>query len=216
MREADVLAYLQQNPDFLLQYGRQLGVRVEAGKVQSFAQAQWLAQQDKTTKMAQQLRDMMQQAADNVVISERMMRFAARLMAANTLLQVFNAASGSLKADFDLPAHVIHLFDVPKKKTALPDDAVLAVHHPARAVLLKQQTVLCGSQLPAAVMKLLPQAGKGLESFLCLPLLADGVVRGAIVAGDADAERFVADMPTDRVAELAHLTALAMARTGGW
>lgn len=216
MREQDVLAYLQQHPEFLLQHAATLGVRPEAGKVQSFAQAQWLAQQAKTEKMALQLTDMLHQAQANATTSARLMRFACRLMTANTLLQACRAASGGLKDDFDLPAHRLLLLMPPRKKNAVSEEWLLPVSHPAHAHLTEQNDIVCAPQLPAALLALLPDGGCGLESFLLLPLLDEGVVRGVVLAGDADENRFVADMPTDRVAELAQLMAVALARTGGW
>ena len=88
MNEKKILAYLQEHPEFLLNHAADLGVRPAEGRVQSFAQAQWLAQQKKAAKMAGQLAQIMQDADSNHQTLGRMLGFVRRLLAANTLLQV--------------------------------------------------------------------------------------------------------------------------------
>ena len=62
----------------------------------------------------------------------------------------------------------------------------------------------------------LPQEGRGLESFLLLPLRVNGQTVAVMVAGDADETRFTPDLPLDWMRELAACTVAALARAGGW
>ena len=75
---------------------------------------------------------------------------------------------------------------------------------------------LCGNRIAPALMKALPQEGRGLESFLLLPLRVNGQTVAAMVAGDADETRFTPDLPLDWMRELAACTSAALARAGGW
>ena len=65
-------------------------------------------------------------------------------------------------------------------------------------------------------MKALPQEGRGLESFLLLPLRVNGQTVASMVAGDVDETRFTSDLPLDWMRELAACAAAALARAGGW
>lgn len=215
MKEETILAYLQAHPEFLLNHAEVLGIRPQEGKVQSFAQAQWQAQQQKTAKMAGQLVQMMQEADANFQTTARLMAFARRLLAATTLLQVCRAVSGSLSEDFALPHHRLLLLEEPKKKAVLPEDSLLA-EGAAREALQALTAPVCGQRIARPLMALLPQQGRGLESFLLLPVAVGGRNIAVVVAGDADEGRFVAGMPVDLVLELAACTAAALARTGGW
>ena len=75
MNEKKILAYLQEHPEFLLNHAADLGVRPVEGRVQSFAQAQWLAQQKKAAKMAGQLAQIMQDADSNHQTLGRMLGY---------------------------------------------------------------------------------------------------------------------------------------------
>ena len=216
MDENKVLAYLQAHPEFLLKHAPALGVRPAEGKVQSFAQAQWQAQQQKTANMAHQLVQMMQEADANFQTTARLTAFVRHLLAANTLLQVVRAVSTSLTEDFGLPQHRLLLLEAAPKKHTLPDDCFLSAKQAAYAELRKLPVQLCGQRIPAAVLKLLPEAGRGLESFLLLPVAVNGRNVAVLLAGDGDETRFTPDMPVDLVRELAECLAVALVRTGGW
>ena len=169
MNEKKILAYLQEHPEFLLNHAADLGVRPAEGRVQSFAQAQWLAQQKKAAKMAGQLAQIMQDADSN------------------------HQTLGRILGDYRLPEN-----------------------HAAHAALSALEEPLCGNRIAPSLMKALPQEGRGLESFLLLPLRVNGQTVAAMVAGDADETRFTPDLPLDWMRELAACTAAALARAGGW
>ena len=205
MNEKKILAYLQEHPEFLLNHAADLGVRPAEGRVQSFAQAQWLAQQKKAAKMAGQLAQIMQDADSNHQTLGRMLGFVRRLLAANTLLQVLRAAEAGWQEDFALP-----------KKGAVSGTYRLPENHAAHAALSALKEPLCGNRIASALMKALPQEGRGLESFLLLPLRVNGQTVAVMVAGDADETRFTPDLPLDWMRELAACTSAALARAGGW
>lgn len=216
MDEQNILAYLQAHPEFLLTHAQTLGIRPAEGRVQSFAQAQWQAQQQKTANMTRQLVQMMQEADANFQTTARLTAFVRRLLAANTLPQAFKAVSGSLNEDFGLPQHRLLLLESPPRHSTLPEAHRLPDSHPAHAALRQLAQPQCGSRIQAAVLKLLPQEGRGLESFLLLPVAFGGRNIAVLLAGDADEHRFTPDMPTDFVRGLADCTAAALARIGGW
>ena len=216
MNDKKILAYLQEHPEFLLNHAEELGVRPADGRVQSFAQAQWLAQQQKTAKMASQLAQIIQDADSNHQTIGRMLEFMRRLLAANTVLQVLRAVEKGLDRDFGLVSGRIWLLaDTPKKNTAVGAYR-LPESHSAWAGLSALTEPICGNRITPAVLSVLPQNGRGLESFLLLPVCFGGQAIAAIVAGDADETRFTPDLPLDWVRELASCTAVALARTGGW
>lgn len=216
MNEKKILAYLQEHPEFLLNHAADLGMRPAEGRVQSFAQAQWLAQQKKAAKMAGQLAQIMQDADSNHQTLGRMLGFVRRLLAANTLLQVLRAAEAGWQEDFALPAGRVWLLAEPPKKGAVSGAYRLPENHAAHAALSALEEPLCGNRIAPALMKALPQEGRGLESFLLLPLRVNGQTVAAMVAGDADETRFTPDLPLDWMRELAACTAAALARAGGW
>lgn len=216
MNAADVLAYLQECPEFLLEHARTLGIRPAGGKVQTFAEARRLAQEHKTAKMTEQFAEMAQAADANFKTTARLLACAKCLLAADGADAVCQAFSGSLTRDFALPAHMLCLLDT--AVSAKPSDTVCTIGagHAARAALSAAALPVCADRLPARLMDLLPASGKGLESFLCLPVVSsDGGNIAVLLAGDADAERFKNGMPTDLVTELAALFAAALERCKG-
>ncbi|WP_225747939.1 DUF484 family protein [Eikenella sp. Marseille-P7795] len=216
MNEKKLLAYLQAHPEFLLNHAAELGVQPAQGRVQSFVQAQWLAQQEKAAKMAGQLAQIMQDADSNHQTLGRLLGFVRRLLAANTLLQVLRAAEAGLREDFGLASGCVWLLAEPPKKGAPAGAYRLPENHAAHAALRALKAPLCDNHISPALIKALPQQGKGLESFLLLPVRVNGQTVAVLAAGDADETRFTPDLPLDWVRELAACTAAALARAGGW
>ena len=104
----------------------------------------------------------------------------------------------------------------PPKKGAVSGAYRLPENHATHAALSALKEPLCGNRIAPALMKALPQEGRGLESFLLLPLRVNGQTVAVMVAGDADETRFTPDLPLDWMRELAACTAAALARAGGW
>ena len=70
MNSAEILRYLKEHPEFLIQHAAELNIRVSESKVRSFAEAQIAAAEKKIDNIAHN----MAQVADNAEVNKRTMQ----------------------------------------------------------------------------------------------------------------------------------------------
>lgn len=212
--EQNVLAWLQQHPAFLHEHATALGLRPDEAKIRSFNQGTVAALKEKTERMANQLAQMLADTEQNQRTHGKLLAFNRALLSANTLAQLAQAASTSLRTDFALPHHVLKILQPAHNKAHLPvalnacDDAVL---HTAWADLTAPR---CSQRLPAVVAELLP-ADVSLNSFLQLPVCDQHGLLAVLVIGHEAGDYFHPGLATDLVADMAQSLSVAMSRIMG-
>lgn len=205
-----VLAYLQQHPEFLHTHAAELGYRaVDEGKVLSFQQGSVAALKHKTDRMAAQLAVMLDNAEYNRDTAAKLQRFNCWLLGANTVGQLFQAASQALVEDFGLPTHVFKVMRLPENKARIPQ--ALRADAALQQVWSGLQAPVCGTRIAAAARALLPHTPVP-ESFLQLPVRHQGELVAVLLVGHEDADYFHADLGTDLVSAMADSLAAALVR----
>ncbi len=212
--EQTLLDCLRQDPQFLHRHAAELGIRFDEAKIRSFNQGSLDALRHKTERMAAQLAQMLDDAETNRQLSAKLIRFNQQLLRANTLGQLWQAASDSLQQDFGLPYHSMRLLQKPANAAHLPV-ALDAGSDPALQTAWDTlEAPRCSHHLPEAVAALLP-AEPVLESFLQLPVWLGEDLLAVVVIGHPDADHFHPDLETELVSGMADSLAIAMGRIMG-
>lgn len=214
LNEQEVLAYLQQHDDFLHTHAQVLGIRLNEAKVLSFNQGSLAALRQKTERMGAQLLQMLADAEGNRITAVKLQTFNQRLLSANTLGQLWQASSSSLRTDFALPHHALQLLIPPRNKARVPAAIQAASNGELRLAWKKLSAPRCDTRVPKPVRALFGSEPV-LESFLQLPIQHKGALWAVLVIGHEDPGYFHADLQTDLVAAMANSLAAAMSRIMG-
>ena len=217
MKKSDsVLQFLRQNPDFLVQHAEELGIYPKESKIRAFSQVQMQHAERQMQTMAHNMEIMTDNARQNNDTMNKIMRAAIALMRCNTIKQLLKIISGCLKNDFNLHDFFILLLVKPQKKIALPENFRLPENHDAYSALAKLKKPHSGHKLiHRKLNKMLPENHEN-ESYLHLPLIADGKTLAVLIIAHPDPEHFAPDAPSDYVALLGEIIGSCLARISGY
>lgn len=211
----NVLDFLKEHPDFLVEHAAELGVRLRDDKVRSFAQAKLAESQLKIEKMAGQLTLMMADAEANQNTMLRQFALDIELLKVNTVAQLADALYKSLQQDFGLQLFKLVIAAEPKKaKIRIPEDMVSGKK--VREEILAMTKPILGIKISKEIKKLLPSGDIVAESYLQLPILVGKQTGAILLAADSDVNRFASDLETDSVRYMADAIGAALSRIMGY
>ncbi|MBR5939684.1 MAG: DUF484 family protein [Neisseriaceae bacterium] len=213
MNTNDILGYLKEHPEFLIQHAAELNIRVSESKVRSFAEAQIAAADKKIDNMARNMEQISQNAEANKRTMERIFQLNLSLLACNTVSQVLKAVSGRLNNDFNLPNFCLLLTTNSRKKQTIPPEMHLTDTALAERLASLSKPKCANKLVDEKLIKRLPDPDA--ESFLHLPLRYNNNTIGVLVIGHKDPAYFAPDTPTEYVSLMAEAIATALAKMMG-
>lgn len=209
IKEADVLAFLHAQPQWLYEHAVEFNLRPIESKILSFQQGRMQLMQRKTEKMASQLVQMLGEADANHTLMAKFMAFDRRLLFVNTVAQWQRAIRDGLKNEFELPDFALKIVTDAPRNVRIP--VSLMADDKVKDVAEKLSKPVCGTLPVVALRELLPVQPR-LESFLQLPLRWQKQTLAILVVGHEDEAHFTSDMATEWVSYMAENMAVVLAR----
>lgn len=212
MHSDDVLAFLDQHPDFLQHHAERFGLKAvpQDRVVVSFAERQLLDHKDRVRQLESRLMQLVRHGEANDIIQGRNHRLTLGLMAAKDCRAVIEAMETGLKEGFGLDRVALRLW--------LPEVEQLAAEHfttrsDVQLLTRNLSGPSCGPYVNDEVMSWFP-AVPVLQSFAQIPLRDhSGETIGLLVLASDDAARFTFDMHTHYLAQLGEMLTAALQRT---
>lgn len=235
-REETVTRFLEQTPDYFLRHPELLAALAiphsDAGRAVSLVERQVKVLRDRHESMARDLKELVQIARDNDQLGERLQRFAAAMIESASLDDTLDTAQDMLRQEFGLEGVAIRLTGNPRPPTARDGGSAEnagAVFSPCpRPEFIEGvDEVLDGLLVRLAERNGQPLCGASLSDELLQPLFgaqAAGIrstaviglgrrgLRGVLVLGSHDPQRFRPDMGTVYLARFGDLLMCALAR----
>ncbi len=211
-----VARYLQDHPEFFAQRGdllTQLSVPNPYGdQAISLGERQLQVLREKLQALEARMREMLRYAEDNDAISAKVYALAAKLNAARNLEAVLQTTYHDLRERFSVPHVALRIWGT----VLSPDQPEFS---PVSQELEQQVAALatprCGAEVPAEVRAWFAGVGAHLNSFALLPLgdpESQGGMRGLLVLGSEDAQRFYPEMGSFYLDWIARQLSAAIAR----
>ena len=211
MPEAELAAWLVDNPEFFLRFGHVLaGVRIHdqnAGRAISLHERQLEVLRDKHRQLERNLGDLVRMGQENDDLADRVSRFTRDLLLVRNPAEMPARIEAALAGQFRVPQVALRLWHVTDEYRDQPFAAP-----PARDELRRyfdEMTVpYCGLKNDLAPLDWLPEQSEPVRSVALLPLRSDArpEAAGLIMFASPDADRFQAGMGTaflDRISEIA-------------
>jgi len=217
--EEAVTRFLVDTPDYFLRHPELLATLAiphpEAGRAVSLVERQVKVLRDRNESMARELKDLIQIARDNDQLGERLQRFALAMIESGSFDEALDTAQDMLRQEFGLEGVAVRLTGNPRPPFPRPEfidgedellDGLLM------RLVERNGQPLCGAALPdAALEPLFGAQAAGIHSTAVIELGRRGL-RGVLVLGSHDPQRFRSDMGTVYLARVGDLLRSALAR----
>lgn len=214
MQTEDVIAFLRDNPEFLLQQAHALGLKPahahERG-VFSLSERLMLDLKDHNRQLENRLQQLIQHGETNDQTVERMHALALALLRARSAAATVEAAVLCFEQTFGLTHAALRLWH---PAAALRAPAFSTDNEIVRAQAEKLARPYCGPYVNDTIMGWFPPTPV-LQSFAQVPLSAPGNTQpfGLLVLASDDAHRFTLDMQTHYLSLMGELVSTALL---GW
>lgn len=214
--EEAVSRYLEDHPDYFLRYpdvvSRLLLAHEPGGKAVSLIERQVLVLREQNQVLERQLRELVNNARENDVLSSRLHRFATAMIGCSSLEDVMDTTYDLLRQEFKLDAVVILLQGQPAaggRPELIPEDD-------KRLNALFQQfssgKPICGGKFEDSLMSyLFSGRASEIKSTALIPL-GEKNPRGVLGLGTQDPHRFHPGMGTVYLTRLGDTLAHSLAR----
>jgi uncharacterized protein YigA (DUF484 family) len=221
MTSEDVARYLADHPDFFEQHPQvltQMQLPHSQGGAVSLMERQAQMQRERVRALEARLAELTRYGSENDVLADKLVAWAAALLAQGDTLALPGSVLAELKRIFDVPHAALRLWGL------RPLFAQLACAQPVSedAVRLAASMAVpyCGPNAGFEAASWLAEDGGAagsVQSLALLPLRAPAgdAPFGLLVLGSADAERFRADSGTAFLMRIAHLAGAALSRLHG-
>lgn len=217
--EASVTRFLEQNPDYFLHQPALLAAltlpHADTGRAVSLVERQVKVLRERNETTARELKELLGIARDNDQLGERVQRFAVAMLEAASLDDVLDTAQDMLRQEFNLDGVAVRLTGNPRPACSRPE-FVPSEHESLSRLLIylseRNNQPVCGP-VPegVAVAELFGDAGEELRSLAIIALTRRGL-RGVLVLGSREPQRFRADMGTVYLARLGELLMATLTR----
>ncbi len=214
----EVASYLRRHPEFLHDYpdlALTLAPPREQGTTTSLASYQLDVLRDKNRELGRRLHELVNIAAENEQLVQRVHGLTVALMRESTLSASVRRVVASLREDFHTDFVRLVLF---RADTDLPAAEWLIVQPqgasalPEFAEFLKNAEPLCGRLQPEKLDALFGKHADEVRSSVLLPLAGGKAPFGMLAIGSADANRFHPGMGTVFLKLIAEAVAASIAR----
>ncbi len=217
-----VVQYLQATPDFFERHAALLAkLRLPhtrtSGQTVSLIERQVDVLRERNTGLERKLKDLVDVARTNELLTEKIHRFARRLIRARTLPETVTAIEESLREDFEAMHSVLVLFKPEAVELKALEGRFLRLMPREHADLKMFETLLtsakprCG-QVRDAQRDYLFGAGNIEIGSVALAPLGQGASLGLLAIGASNTERFHPTMSTDFLARIGEHVREALTR----
>jgi len=217
--EEALTRFLVETPDYFSRHPELLAALAiphpETGRAISLVERQVRILRDRNESMTRELQELLQIARDNDQLGERLQRFALAMIESGSLDEVLDTAQDMLRQEFGLEGVAVRLTGNPRPPCPRPefiegDDAVL--DSLLTRLAERNGQPLCGASVPDEQLEsLFDVQAAGIRSTAVIGLDHRGL-RGLLVLGSQDPQRFRPDMGTVYLARLGALLMGALAR----
>ncbi|AXE31940.1 DUF484 domain-containing protein [Chromobacterium phragmitis] len=210
MHSEQVLAFLDEHPDFLQQHAARFGLQAapQTGErvVVSFVERQMLELKDQNRQLEAQLQQWVERGQDNDRLLARLHRLTLSLLAARDAQAMIAELKGSLRREFQLDRAALKLWHPAAEGDAEHYNARNEVQGLARNLV----SPYCGPYVNDEVLSWFP-ATPVLQSFAQVALKNEaGQPFGILVLASDDSQRFTLDMHTQYLAQIGELVSAAL------
>ncbi len=201
IKEADVIAYLQADPDFFLNHDDLLTTlnlpHHESGSVVSLIERQVGIMREEKSRSEQQFKVLHQTAQNNEHLLKRLQHLIILLIQSDSLEQSISYLRSALLDDFHADSAVVKIYDPGLGQSKGIDDDLedLKVVQP----LIAKHTPFCGSLTDAQRCSLFGKNGSEIASAVIIPLPGTNNSKaplGLVAIGSIDPARYSPDMGT--------------------
>ncbi len=203
--ESQVAGYLSENPDFFLRHPELLGeieVPHESGSAVSLIERQVESLRKQLNDTRRQLQDVMEIAAHNHSLQERLHRLTLELIDAATFDEVLNALEDELHDDFKADAMELRLFSSSRVDEHL--EGSLSEQAATFQQFFNQNRPICGQLDSEQLSYIFGAESDRIASTALIPLKSEGVL-GLLAIGSIDPKRFAPHHGTEFLTRLGEI-----------
>lgn len=203
-----ISAFLRSEPHFFEQNANLLSdiflPSPHGSGVISLAERQQLAQRDKIRMLEGITTQMIKNAEENEVISEKVHKLSVQLLTNQSFITLQEQISEILELEFSVSQSLLRIWIRPSNSAIIQDDVFTAVDEDFSSWVMGLAAPYCGTRPPESGNLL----DDSLHSFAFMPLIKPSVGQhafGVLILGAEDKNRFKSDMGTmylERISEL--------------
>lgn len=196
MRDEEVAAYLQNNPEFFEKHAEMLaGITIPhpyGGRTISLSERQLLTLREKNRLLEKKLYELVENAKNNDELQDKVHQFTLAVLGANGLETLLETVPRDLRERFDIPHAALHVWE-----QTPPSAEVLTFAD-------ETPQPVCVHRAMYDTQSWFGEAGELLRSFAYLPLRNGSTSSGLLILASEDEQRFYPEMGTlflQRIAE---------------
>lgn len=216
MNPSDVIAFLEENPDFFDRNSTLLTdltvTHPNTGQAISLTERQLIALRDRIAQLEDKFAELLSFGEENDAIGEKVHRLTLSLLEAEDFESIRQAIYLHLKEDFAVP-HVA--FRVWNSVLSRSGPEFLPVGEEVRFFAGDLVQPYCGAPVTKEVMAWFGPASRLLRSVALVPLQRDEQTFGLLAMGSEDPERFYPEMGTLYVSRIGEMVSCALRRQLG-
>lgn len=216
--EDDIANYLANTPDFFLRHAELLAAvqlnSPHGHRAVSLQERQAEMLREKIKLLEQRIMEMLRHGNDNVILSNKIIHWAASLLQGSDLRQLPQQLASDIAQQFAVPQVGLRLWDVAADYLAEP--YAQGVSDEVKAFASSLTEPFCGLNTGFESVSWL-ETPAAITSLALIPLRtgpagATAPAFGLLVLASGDAQRFTSGMGTDFLARIGELASAALAR----
>lgn len=216
--EDDIADYLSNTPDFFLRHAELLAAvqftSPHSHRAVSLQERQAEMLREKIKVLEQRIMEMIRNGNENVMLSDKILRWARSLFLATDVQQLPAAIEQEIKQQFAVPQVGIRVWGVAPEHASQP--FAVGVSEDAKLFASSLMEPFCGLNTGFEAVGWL-EAPFSVTSLALIPLRIGtagdtGSAFGMLVLGSPDAHRFNSGMGTDFLARIGELASAALSR----
>jgi hypothetical protein len=216
--EDDIANYLVNTPDFFARHAELLAAvqlsSPHGNRAVSLQERQAEMLREKIKALEHRVMDMVRHGNENVVIADRLHRWACQLFEVASPTQLPETIASEIRTQFMVPQTAIKIWDVDGRHGA--EAFAVGVSDDAKAFASSLTQPYCGVNSGFEAASWLPDAKLALSLALLPlrqgPLDSTGPAFGMLVLASPDPQRFHSGMGTDFLERIAELASAALSR----
>jgi uncharacterized protein YigA (DUF484 family) len=216
--EDDIANYLANTPDFFLRHAELLAA-VQLGsphgqRAVSLQERQAEMLREKIKLLEQRIMEMLRHGNDNVILSNKIIRWAGKLLQGTELRQLPHQLASDIEQQFAVPQVGLRLWDVAPEYSAEP--YAQGVSDDLKSFATSLTEPFCGLNTGFESVNWL-ETPAAITSLALIPLRmgpsgSTSAAFGLLVLASGDAQRFTSGMGTDFLARIGELASAALSR----
>ena len=214
----DIANYLANTPDFFLRHAELLAAvqltSPHSNRAVSLQERQAEMLREKIKLLEQRIMEMMRNGNDNVILSNKILRWAGSLLQGGDPAQLPQQMAGDIEQQFAVPQVGLRLWDVDAAYAGQP--YAQGVSDDVKLFASSLTEPFCGLNTGFESVSWLDNPA-AITSLALIPLRAGPIgsstpAFGLLVLASSDAQRFTSGMGTDFLARIGELASAALSR----